>query len=429
MCGASGQSITYYTLALDVDGTMFHMRRLFNGRGGEIRTPGLHVPNVVTRCSMVLCGAVTCWFVLPGATVDALPFHVVSRPTTPLDVLPVGWFADIGAPVELADGTVLWMYGDTWHPDGFSRNTIIVDGQVITDAVPATASGSVYWPGDAVELPDGRLFVVMGEVADDLTASQEVRDAGMAFAAVDTDAFIVTDPTSPMSWKLATKIDDGPWGEGSVYFSDQWPIAFVRQPGSFMTEAWRYDPANPTADWEQLDVSLPESFGTFTAVQTADGWWGVVASDWTRFALWHADSLDGDWEAVEGFETVGRSYDHQLNVVAGRVVHRWSNASPYRPAYLDVTDELGAPTAADEPAVSLYPSEAELRLVVEEWREENRPDLEFDPMLEVAVTYCTGETDPVILSMLIDNGDLSGNVLDFLTGVCPQVIGAAAAAL
>lgn len=81
------------------------------------------------------------------------------------------------------------------------------------------------------------------------------------------------------------------------------------------------------------------------------------------------------------------------------------------------------------PTSSLYPSEAELRVIVEEWREENRPDLELDPMLEVAVTFCTDETDPMILAMLIDNGELSGNVLDFLTGVCPQVINAADAAL
>src|SRR5688500_13651513 len=97
-----------------------------------------------------------------------------------LDVLPAGWRADVGVPLEW-NGTVIHLFGDTWTDDpsiGNVRNTVVADGVAIPAAIPHTASGAYYWPGDGYELPDGRLFVVLGETRDLADPTDEQASTG-----------------------------------------------------------------------------------------------------------------------------------------------------------------------------------------------------------------------------------------------------------
>lgn len=148
---------------------------------------------------------------------------------------------------------------------------------------------------------------------------------GMAFIPGGTDAFIVDDPTDPAAWRHATHIDDGPWGDRIVTFSDQYPLAFVRDNGSFETDIYQFDPAAPTEPWTAVEADLPDTFGTFTPVQTTDGWWGMSAENWYDVSLWRAPEATGPWTRVDSFRTATRTYDHALNVIDGRVWWRWSN--------------------------------------------------------------------------------------------------------
>lgn len=242
--------------------------------------------------------------------------------------LPVEYRADGGIPVAVDDGYV-WLYGDTFKPaGGMVHNTVVMSRSggvgsetalnVFTSALTGTAD-TWYWPSDAVQLPDGPLLVLAGEI------ESTGGDGFWDFRSVDTDAFIVSDPFNLMSWKLATKVDDGPWGHGRVEFLDQEPVAAVQQPGSYETELYVYDPADITAPWQSFESDLPQSFGPFTPVQTDKGWWGVswVIND---VALWHADDPTGTWEWADGWHADGLTYGHGLNIVNGQVVYRWSNA-------------------------------------------------------------------------------------------------------
>ena len=110
-------------------------------------------------------------------------------------------------------------------------------------------------------------------------------------------------------------------------FSDQWPLAFVREDDhGFTTTVYRYDPEDPTAPWVKLDAEYPGSFGVFAPVQTDNGWSGVSWTAWYEAALWYSESALGPWTWVEGFHTEQRTYEHGLNVVDGSLIWRWSNA-------------------------------------------------------------------------------------------------------
>lgn len=266
------------------------------------------------------------------------------------NVLPAGWHADFGAPVAWDDST-LWFYADAFDRMGadlqpapgsqFARNAVGVDGRFMRDVLPKSAAGTNFWITDAVELADGTLLVMAIEERDLLD-----QPPPWNFELVDTDAWIVRQPDNPVSWRFATKIDDGPWGDDAVYFSDQWPgLAFVKDPFSHQTEAVLYDPADPTAAWRPMATDLPESGGVFAPVQTADGWLGVVwglapePDMWHVVETWRADTLEGEWSLQSTERTELRTHDHQLNVVDGVVVHRSNNLDgSRRPEYEVVTE-------------------------------------------------------------------------------------------
>lgn len=227
--------------------------------------------------------------------------------------LPAGWRADLGIPVELDDGTIIQLYGDTITDTGLHRQAVLIGDTPVLDPF-ATGDDRWYWPTDAVQLDDGSLLV----------AALEMREGGMlGYEPIDSDGFVVSTPTSPASWRLATKLEDVPWGDRQVQFSDQYPLAFVRDPYGLSTDVFEF--ADPRGEWVPAGHGLPESHGVFAPVQTADGWWGYTWEMWHTATLWHADNLTGPWTAVEQTTTELRTYDHGLNVVAGEVIHRWSN--------------------------------------------------------------------------------------------------------
>lgn len=236
--------------------------------------------------------------------------------------LPLAWAGDIGAPVANGD-TTLYLYGDTMQPGNFIQGTTVVAGdQIITNALGRTADGTFYWPGDGYTMPDGRLFVVVSEM-------RQTGDTAWSFEGVDTDAFVVDDPMSPAAWRWADKIEDGPWQDASVSFQDQQPLAvtFSHTAGS---QLYSFDPAAPWESWVSLGGEFPDSHGPFVPIQTDDGWWGVSWAIWgtmsadTTVALWHSDTATGPYEWVRTVPNVGETYDHNLNVIDGRVYHRFS---------------------------------------------------------------------------------------------------------
>lgn len=256
---------------------------------------------------------------VPVAVAAAVIVGTLSTPTissqTKIDPLPVGWRADIGIPVAY-DDTYIFLYGDTIPSEGgLARNTAIIDETIVSPALADTTSGSWYWPTDGITLLHRELFVI----------ALEMREGGeLGYEVADTDAFVVSDPRSNMSWKLATKIEDGPWGAMQVQFSDQWPLAFMRDPYGLATSVYEIDPSDPTAPWVDLDGDLPDSHGVFAPIQTEGGWFGYTWTMWFEHALWVAENATGPWVEVETFTTEQRTYDHGMSVVDGELVHRWS---------------------------------------------------------------------------------------------------------
>lgn len=233
--------------------------------------------------------------------------------STELGALPAGWRADLGIPVAY-DDSYIYLYGDSIPPEGgMYRNAAIIDGTVIAPALADTASGHWYWPTDAIDTPAG-LFVV----------ALEMREGGwLGYEPIDTDAFLVTDARNPMSWKLAVRIEDGPWGDRQVQFSDQMSFAFVRDPFGLGTTVYEF--FLPYGEWVELGGDAPDSHGVFAPVQTGDGWYGYSWEMWWSATLWRGDGPGGPWEPVEHITTPERTYDHGLNVIDGQVVYRWSN--------------------------------------------------------------------------------------------------------
>lgn len=249
--------------------------------------------------------------------------------------LPAGWHADFGAPVAWHD-TTLWIYADAFtrigsdmQPDAQSvitRQAVTTgSGAFLVNLLPSPASGTNYWISDAIELTDGSLLVVALEERDRFDL-----DPPYNFELVDTDAFIVNDPTSQWSWQYAAKqakLDDGPWGDDAVYFSDagQDPLVFARDPWTKRTVAYHFDPANPFEWGDPITTHFPASDGAFAPVHTADGWIGIAFHVWHEVEYWRADRLDGTWTLDHVEHTVLETHDHQLNVVDGYVLHRSNN--------------------------------------------------------------------------------------------------------
>lgn len=296
---------------------------------------------------MVLLGVVTCTFGIADAPVSALPFHTVSRPAPAFPVYgDVGWSADGGIPVELGDGAVLYLFGDTVTASTFTHNSAVIVSYGATVSLWSGRSllpdgaDSWFWPADAIAHDDGSLTVVANEIRRDTSSV-------FGFESFDTDMFIVRDPYSAMSWQLAEHVDAGPWNGLNVSFLDA-ERAVVRPFGSDTT--YLADLTTPT--WERTPIFDGRSDGTFVPVEHDGAWWGLT---WDMasgdVALHRADTtglLDGVWVAVGGWQAEPNGYGHQLHVVDGRVVYVHSvpgegyelGQSTAFPLFEDVTDRL-----------------------------------------------------------------------------------------
>lgn len=241
-----------------------------------------------------------------------LGFSVLGLPGADVETWQSVVHGDGGVPVTVA-GSTLYLYGDTWTPDGrFVNSSVVADDRAMFDVLPAGPEGRWFWLGDAVELADGRLMVVVSELRRD--------EAGMwGFEGVDTDVFIVRDPSNVMSWRLAEHVDAGWWDGHNVRFIDG-EMAAVRPYGESTT--YLYDSASDSAS-VLFDVG---SDGVFEPVWHEGAWFGV---SWDMMAglsaLWSADSLGGAWTWVAGWEhEPGRTYLHGAAVIDGELVRYWS---------------------------------------------------------------------------------------------------------
>lgn len=81
-----------------------------------------------------------------------------TMPLTTLNEFLSTYHADVGSSVKLADGRVLWFFGDTWTPESFERNSLVVQtGETFTrragtflKPVDADHLKTWYWPGQAI---------------------------------------------------------------------------------------------------------------------------------------------------------------------------------------------------------------------------------------------------------------------------------------
>lgn len=284
--------------------------------------------------------------------------HTASAASVPGDQLPDGWHSDGGTPVAW-NGTYVWLFDDAFDKMGadmmpaadaeIHRNAVVIDGEWIPDPLPTVGDGG-YWWQDGYEMADGSLFVLVTEFVNDWTLAPP-----MQFVPVDTDAFIVEDPTTIAGWWEATHIEDGPWGDDSTSFVDGTDLVVARDPWDGLfgewhgTQLYRFDPADPVADWDAIASNLPISGAVFVPVQTAAGWWGVswglgVAGEmnWHDVTLWYtpADELGTDtpWTEWATDRTALETHYHTLVVVDGIVLWRSNNLDgSRRPEYVDVT--------------------------------------------------------------------------------------------
>lgn len=285
-----------------------------------------------------MIGVVLAAAVVAGA---AAPAPAQSVPT----FASVGWSADGGVPVDLGDGAVLYLFGDTVMPGSFVHNSAVIVWQDVTLPLWAPTgllrdgADSWFWPADAVANADGSLTVVANEVRHDASS-------WFGFAAFDTDVFVVADPYSVASWRFAEHVDVGPWDGLNVSFLDA-ARAVVRPFGSTTT----YLADLTTADWARTELFAESggAGGTFVPVDVDGVWFGLtwdMASG--AVALWRDGGGGGGWEQVDEWAAEAGSYGHQLHVVDGRVVYVYSppgdgyelGRSTTFPRYSDVTEVL-----------------------------------------------------------------------------------------
>lgn len=277
---------------------------------------------------MIAAVALAALSLVPGAV----------APDDPNLALPARWdMGDFATPFEWG-GHQFNVYADAVADGMIARSLVVVDG--MTEIIhPLTApDGAFYWLTDATELPDGRLLVAALEVKNRF----DLPDDGWAFEVFDTDLFVVTDPTSPQSWAVASrfgKLESGWWDLQAVEFDDLQPgLAYAKGvycvlDGDCRTRAYSY---TDVVEATVVGV-LPESGGVFAPVQTADGWFGY-SWDWeaNTATLWRADGIGQEWVEQSTVGYVAQTHAHGLNVVDGRLVHRFSVIGE-RPVFEEVT--------------------------------------------------------------------------------------------
>lgn len=250
---------------------------------------------------------------LIGAALVAAPFAVGSgvyaeaalQPNGP-NARPSDVHADGGVPVQV-DGETLYLYGDTITDDGrFHHSSVLLpSGELLVDVLPAAPNGGWYWLADARQV-DGTLRVFASELERDSSS-------WFGFRAVDTDVFVVRDPSNRMSWRLAEHVDAGWWDGYNVRYVTDDQMA-VRARDSDTTFWYLPDSSEP------VGVELGESDGVIAPVQFDGAWLYVSWSMSTGTVdLWRNGDVIDSWQ-----HEPDTTYGHSLAVIDGELVHYWS---------------------------------------------------------------------------------------------------------
>jgi hypothetical protein len=196
--------------------------------------------------------------------------------------------ADGAYSVDLGDGRVLWLFGDTWiDPTGRgqrrgasmvsntvgiqqgydpSRATVRFFWRTMADGVPGAFfpdSGDVrYWPGHGVRLGDQLLLFLM---------AVESRSGGLGFEVADWDAVLVSNPDEdPAVWEM-TRLDTPSnrlqviVGSGGVLRDGGYLYAFGAQEPTAQHDVY-------LARWREEEVLL----GRLDGME----WWGGDQEGW-----------------------------------------------------------------------------------------------------------------------------------------------------
>lgn len=276
---------------------------------------------------------------------------------------PVGeWIgADGGVPVELADGSTLVLFGDTFvgpndgqsFPAGWGMvhsSAIHIDGDsvtVMTEGLLRGTPDSYYWIADAFD--DG---------ADLWVVAHEVRTSGVGlfgFEVVDMDLFRVREPLAWQSWRLAEKFEDGWWDGRDVQFVDSDPSIAVVRPKTGVAD--RRTVGYDTGSGATFELNHPRTDSLFIPTEHDGAWWAVTWDMWDMVTtVVTAPSITGPWvEVAEHRHTVEAGewiYGSQVHVIDGALVVQWSNNSS--------TDLTGLPLSAIRPAYVLAADLAEV---------------------------------------------------------------------
>jgi hypothetical protein len=298
---------------------------------------------------------------------------------------PDGWItADLPASVDLRDGRVLWLFGDTWigarSPDGaiapgarLWHNSALVQTGGCVDLVGAGGAGWLTIPGtDDFWWPAGGVVAggTRGNVVDVFVTRVRRTGPGVFdFAAVGMDVVVLRRADLAVVSVRGVPHQDRLWAS-SVVADGGWLYLFGRDytagPSTYLARArardlhgrwefrsgkrWTRDPARATPV-----ISTPP-FNNPAVTRLPDGRWLAVAKDrefdGTAVIGWTARTPQGPWRArgpLVAAPTSGRPDEFtylaashpEINLAGNRLLVSWNLNS--RAASLDsLTDPLVA---------------------------------------------------------------------------------------
>jgi hypothetical protein len=246
---------------------------------------------------------------------------------------PDGWItADLPASVDLRDGRVLWLFGDTWigarSPDGgiapgarLWHNSALVQTGGCVDLVSAGGAGDAGWltiPGtDEFWWPAGGVVAggPRGKVVDVFVTRVRRTGSGVFdFVAVGMDVMQLRRADLAVVAVRPLLHQDRLWAS-SVVADDGWLYLFGREytagPSTYLARVrardlhgrwefrsgkrWRWDPARATP------VLTAPPFNNPAVTRLPDGRWLAIAKDrefdGTAVIGWTARAAQGPWRA------------------------------------------------------------------------------------------------------------------------------------
>jgi hypothetical protein len=249
------------------------------------------------------------------------------------------WLGADGAyTIDLGDGRVLWLFGDsfiaTTSADSRSASTMVRNSIAVMtghdlltasmqfawtassppDAFVTEDGSNWFWPADGVRVPNGPLVMFMNE--------QTSSSGGLGFAATGYHAVIVSDPSgAPTSWQPASiAVAPAPYDataavacsvvdpasdtlvallvDGSNHHGRlvRWPMASVAA-GDLTSPAW-WSGSQWTSDGSSVAVVIDNGATECSLSQLADGTWLHVSSQGfgaTTIAIRTAPRIEGPW--------------------------------------------------------------------------------------------------------------------------------------